>query len=456
MSAPRARAAFNPQATPAERRREGKSLRGRVPRSAHGGWDPSRRPHDPVEILRASDRGRMERLLPLRYERMLQDPFTFYRATASVMAADLSLTPDVGIRFQICGDAHLLNFGGFASVERRVLFDLNDFDETDVGPWEWDLKRLAVSAVLAGRSLGHTPAQIQSAVAACVQTYGGRMARFARMKVLETWFESIDEGLLLEVAQAGRGRVRRAMLKARKRTGEQVFPKLTREVRGRREFAENKPLVFHADDRVATLALARSKFRLYQASLPRHLRALFERYALVDVAYKVVGVGSVGTHCMVALFQCRGDDPLILQMKEAPPSVLVRFGGMRPGLTGGERVVWGQRLMQASSDLFLGWARSGGRDFYIRQLRDMKVSANVGTMSAKHLEAYMQLCGWSLARAHAKAGGVAPELAGYMGKGAVFTRAVVRFALAYADQAEADHAAVRRAFRKGRLGKGRR
>jgi uncharacterized protein (DUF2252 family) len=431
----------------------GKSVREKVPHLAHGSWKANGNRADPLDILRAADATRVARLVPLRYGRMLQSPFTFYRGSAGVMAADLSHTPSTGIHVQICGDAHLLNFGGFATPERRLLFDVNDLDETLPAPWEWDVKRLVASFVLAARANGLKDRNGHDAAVACARSYRQHMQDFAAMNVLETWYSRLDETDFLAMLPAdwqtmAKKRIRKATAHP---SAELVFPKLVDADGEEPRIRDDAPILFHVDKTIADMAAEDmlAGFARYRETLADDRRALFDRYRYVDSAVKVVGIGSVGTLCMVALFISVAGDPLFLQIKEANASVLEPYAGKSKYGHHGERVVQGQRLMQPASDLFLGWLTGPrGRNVYVRQLRDVKLSPLVETFDSPRLEIYANACGWVLARAHAKAGGPW-AISGYLGSKDQFDEAMGKFALAYADQAEKDHAALKTAVRAG-------
>jgi uncharacterized protein (DUF2252 family) len=426
-----------------------------VARNEHAGW---RAPHDradPIGILRAADAGRQPDLVPLRYGRMLQSPFTFYRGSAGVMAADLARTPVSGIHVQVCGDCHLMNFGGFATPERRLIFDINDLDETLPAPWEWGVKRLVASFVLAARSNGLSDAQGRDAAIACARSYRRKMRDFAAMDVLDVWYARLDDSdflaMLPEARKAvARKRIAKAMAAS---SSELVFPKLVEQAGGQPRIHDAPPTIFHAEasrgaGNIDTIR--EGLFAGYRETLDEDRRVLLDRYRLVDAAVKVVGIGSVGTLCMVALMMSVADNPLFLQFKQANASVLEAYAGQSAYPHHGQRVVMGQRLMQPASDMFLGWVTGPeGRQFYIRQLRDVKLSPLVETYDAEMLSIYGQACGWVLARAHAKAGDPW-AISGYLGKKSTqFDEAMGQFALAYADQAERDHAALRAAVRAG-------
>ena len=439
-----------------ERRADGKALRDAVPREEHGHWRSRKDRRDPIDLLNESNIGRQPELVPIRYGRMMASPFAFYRGSASVMAADLATTPVSGIRVQACGDAHLSNFGGFATPERRVIFDINDFDETLPGPWEWDLKRLAASVVLAGRHIRLSESDTGRAVEATARSYREHMADYAAMRALEVWYDAIDvDRFLAEMDDdETRERVEERLKQVReKNTPEFLFPKFVEHRGAMPTIADDPPLIFHPTEAVAPGLHTRYRdgFESYRESLAEHLKVLFDRYQFCDLAMKVVGVGSVGTLCGIALFMASGDDPIFLQVKEAAASVLEPYAGKSAHPHHGQRVVVGQRLMQSASDLFLGWATGiNGRDFYVRQLRDMKTSAIIEDFDAGDLRAYGRVCAWALARAHARSGD-AGLISGYVGSSATFDDAIVEFAVEYADQAQRDHRAFVKAVRQGRI-----
>ena len=439
-----------------ERRDEGKELRQAVPRAAHHEWKPHKSRRDPIDILNESNQGRLPDLVPIRFGRMMQSPFAFYRGSAAVMAADLATTPSSGIRVQACGDAHLSNFGGFATPERRVIFDINDFDETLPGPWEWDLKRLVASVVLAGRHIGLSETETARAVAATARSYRERMADYSGMRTLDVWYDAIDVDRFLGEMETDetRERVEQRLAKVRsKNTPEFLFPKLVEHVGETPRIIEDVPLIFHptAEQTPGISTGYREAISHYRDSLGEHVRVLFDRFHFCDLAIKVVGVGSVGTMCLIALFLAAENDPIFLQVKEANASVLEPHAGVSAHANHGQRVVVGQRLMQSASDMFLGWAvGQNGRHFYVRQLRDMKTSAIIEDFDATDLRAYGRVCGWALARAHARSGDPA-KIAGYLGSSEVFDDAMCDFAVAYADQAQRDHRAFVRAVRQGKV-----
>jgi hypothetical protein len=384
---------------------------------------------------------------------MLQSPFTFYRGGAGRVGGAPAATPRSGIHVQVCGDAHLMNFGGFATPERRLLFDINDLDETLPAPWEWDVKRLVASFVLAARSNGLSDANGRDAAVACARSYRRKMRDFAAMDVLDIWYARLDDSDFLAMLPEERKAVlRKRIAKATAASSsELVFPKLAEATGGQARIHDTPPTLFHADASRAAgdMDMLRETLTKYRETLADDRRVLLDRYRLVDAAIKVVGIGSVGTLCMVALMMSIADHPFFLQIKQANASVLEAYAGKSVYAQHGERVVEGQRLMQPASDLFLGWVIGPeGRHFYIRQLRDAKLSPLVETYDAGMLSIYGKACGWALARAHAKAGDPW-AISGYLGNGGQFDDAMGKFALAYADQAEKDHAALKAAVRTG-------
>ena len=435
----------------------GKVLRDRVPRQAHGSWKRDKGKVDPLKILRASDKGRQEHLLPIRYGRMLQSPFTFYRGAAAVMAVDLARTPNTGLRVQACGDCHLLNFGGFATPERNILFDINDFDETLPAPWEWDVKRLVASFVLAARSNGLSDSDGRDAAVTCARSYRKRLRDYSEMSPLEVWYARItdDDVANMATSELVKARIRKRVAEATEKSSpEFAYPQLTGMVSGQIRINDAPPLIYHPDDVTAGELHAHGEeiLRFYRDTLSDDRRELFDQYRLVDVAHKVVGIGSVGTRCFISLMMSANNDPLFLQWKEARPSVLEPHAGASAYSHHGQRVVMGQRLMQPATDVFMGWVTGrAGRQGYVRQLRDAKVKPLVETMDAALLMQYAQLCGWVLARAHAKAGNEELKITGYLGKQDKFDEAMGNFALLYADQTERDHAALKTAVRAGKI-----
>jgi uncharacterized protein (DUF2252 family) len=440
--------------TPAasERRAQGKSLRETVSRDSHAGWKAPKDRRDPIDLLVESNEGRMAELIPIRFGRMMQSPFTFYRGSAAVMAADLATTAQSGLRVQACGDAHLLNFGGFATPERQIVFDINDLDETLPAPWEWDVKRLTASVVIAGQYLRLTETESARAAEATVRSYRQRMADYSSMRALEVWYDTIGIDDVMEVLDdRAREVVKQRLAKAEEKSSpEFVFPKLVEHRGSEPRFKEDPPLIFHPSAEMAPgVATAfRAPLERYRASLPDHVRVLFDRYHLCDMAVKVVGIGSVGTMCAVGLWIAAEDDPLFLQVKEARASVLEPYAGKSIYENHGQRVVCGQRLMQSASDIFLGWSTGvTGRNVYVRQLRDVKISAMIEDWDVDMLREYGKLCGWTLAKAHARSGDAA-KIAGYMGASATFDDAICEFAVEYADQNQRDYRAFIKAVRR--------
>jgi uncharacterized protein (DUF2252 family) len=431
----------------------GKAWRETLPRSVHGRLRRRDSKVDPVAILRAGDKGRVRELVPIRYGRMLQSPFAFYRGSAAIMAADLGPTPTTGFRVQACGDCHLMNFGGFATPERNIIFDINDFDETLPAPWEWDVKRLVASFVLAARSLGLSDSNARDSAIDCARSYRKWVRDYAAMHPLDVWYARVTEVDFLAAAPPSqRQRLRARLDKALAQSGSEVdFPKLTDMVGGRLSIRETPPLIYHPElarapefeEHVAKTLAA------YRETLSEDRRALLDEYQAVDAAMKVVGVGSVGRRCWIVLMMSASNDPLFLQLKEAVGSVLEPFAGASQYAHHGERVVMGQRLSQPASDMFLGWVTGpAGVHYYVRQLRDVKIKPLIETFDSDALKVYAKMCGWVLARAHSKAGS-SGRIAGYLGSGDQFDEAMGDFAVAYADQAERDHAALKAAVRKG-------
>jgi uncharacterized protein (DUF2252 family) len=439
-----------------ERRAEGRALRDAVPRESHRGWKAPSDRRDPVEILVKANKDRMPQLIPIRHGRMVESPFAFYRGAAALMAADLARTPATGLRVQACGDAHLLNFGGFATPERDFIFDINDFDETLPAPWEWDLKRLAASVVIAGRHLGLREKDSARAARATVRAYREHMAEYSFMHALDVWYDRINIEKFIERApdEETRTGVEKRIKKTSARTVvEHDFPKLAEQKGSTPLIKDNPPLIFHPTSKEAPAIKTqfREQFTLYRDSLNPSIRPLFDRFHFCDLAIKAVGVGSVGTRCSIALFVAGDDDPLFLQIKEARASVLEPYAGKSVYSNHGERVVVGQRLIQSASDLFLGWTRAkAGFDVYIRQLRDMKMSAVVEGWDFDMLRMYTRVCARSLAQAHARTGDAA-KISGYMGSGETFDDAICEFAVDYADQTIGDHKAFAKAIREGRI-----
>jgi uncharacterized protein (DUF2252 family) len=433
----------------------GRALRDQTPRSCHAAWCPPADRRDPVEIIIESSVDRVAHLLPIRYGRMRTSPFAFYRGGAAIMAADLARTPSTGLIVQLCGDCHLMNFGVFATPERNLIFDVNDFDETLPGPWEWDVKRLAASFVVAGRHNGFRGGQSRAAVLAMVRSYRERMARFATMRALDVWYESIDvhDWLARFPSRTIREQTREQIRKAAHGVSEHAFPSLVDQQGRRPRIRDNPPLIYHATHAEALEFVEHlgQAFHEYRLTLPDERRVLLDRYHLADHAVKVVGVGAVGTRCGILLLVAGPDDPLFLQVKEARTSVLEPYAGKSVYAHSGQRVVVGQRLMQAASDLFLGWTHGhAGRHFYIRQTRDVKVRPTIEVYGPRSLALYGEACGWVLARAHARSGEPA-HLAAYLGSRDRFDQAIADFAEAYADQNERDYDAFVKAIDAGRI-----
>jgi len=438
----------------AERIQIGKSLRDKLPRATQAKWQPPKNRRDPIDVLEESNQDRLPELIPIRYGRMLRSPFTFLRGSAALMAYDLASLPNIGVQVQACGDCHLLNFGLFATPERNLVFDINDFDETHPAPWEWDLKRLVTSFVIAGRDSDLADDESQEAVIECVRSYREHLREYSQMSPLEVWYNRLDMESIIETAPDAKAKkVRKEYAeKARGRIIDNLFPKITTSVGGRHRFVDQPPVIFHPIAAIEDFeAIVLEALEDYRQNLSDERRILFDRYRFEDAALKVVGIGSVGTRCFIGLFFSEDNHPLILQIKEARRSVLEPYTEKSQYDNQGQRVVMGQRLTHSSSDIFLGWVRGrGGRDFFIRQLRDMKMSFPVEGCSAVQLKRYAEYCGWSLAHAHAKSGDGA-TISGYLGKGDQFDQAMGQFALAYADQTERDHAALVEAVKTGRV-----
>jgi uncharacterized protein (DUF2252 family) len=440
---------------PGESAERGRAARGTTPRAAHGEWAPAPDRPDPISVLQNQASTRVQDLVPIRYGRMLVSPFTFYRGAAAVMAADLAVTPDSSIVVQACGDAHISNFGGFAAQDRQLVFGPNDFDETLPGPWEWDVKRMAASVEIAGRDVELPADRRRWLVTECVREYREGMRGFADESHLQVWYDRLNASELVQqfggrLGKKGRILFARPFAKARRKTSLRAVTKLTERVGAEPRFRQVPPLLVplselvDPDDARKDTDIVQAALDAYAASLDEDRRYLFETYRFVDMARKVVGVGSVGTRAWVLLFVGRdGKDPLVLQMKEAQPSVLEPYLGASAFENHGERVVRGQRLSQAAIDVFLGWQRSVGldgaeHDFYIRQLWDWKASIDLSTMDESGLHAYTRACGWSMARAHARSGDRL-AIAAYLGAGSKFDQAIARFASSYADQNELDY-----------------
>jgi uncharacterized protein (DUF2252 family) len=457
------------QLNPTERAARGKMARGEVPRASHAEFDPGPDRPDPISLLEEQAKTRLPDLVPVRYGRMMVSPFTYYRGAALPMASDLATTPVSGLAVQACGDAHLSNFGIFGAPDRRLVFDVNDFDETLPGPWEWDVKRLAASLEVAGRDNGFADKERRGIVTAAAAGYRQAMRSFAGMTNLDVWYARADiDQLRAELDSQMKARQRKVLdkgiAKARTRDSMQEVGKLTRMVDGRPQIIDEPPLLVPAAQLAENeqqwetfLSQITDLIAKYRRTMETDRRYLLEQYDYCDLARKVVGVGSVGTRCWIVLMLGRDDsDPLFLQVKEAEESVLSRFVGTSKYANQGQRVVAGQRLMQAASDIFLGWVHivagldGKDRDFYVRQLRDWKFSVDISTMVPDGMRQYGQLCGWTLARAHARSGDRI-AIASYLGSSDVFDKAIVQFAVAYADQNEKDHDALVHAVKSGRI-----
>jgi uncharacterized protein (DUF2252 family) len=452
---------------PGERAKRGKAARERVPRSSLGDHVPGPDRPDPIELLESQAANRVPELVPIRYGRMVASPFSFYRGADLIMATDVGARPHTDLLTQLCGDAHLSNFGLFASPERRLVFDLNDFDETLPGPFEWDVKRLAASLTVAARESAISQADRRDIVAAAANEYRTAIRGFAEMRTLDVWYARADvDDLVLtlqgDIDPKGMKALNKVVAKTRSRDSVQAFSKFARDEGGEPRIVSDPPLIVPIAELLPDADEARLRDQLgdllknYSRSLPSDRRHLLQRYHVVDIARKVVGVGSVGTRAWIMLLLGRdGSDPLFLQAKEAQPSVLDGLAGRSGYANQGERVVAGQRLMQAASDIFLGWDRVHGvdgatRDFYVRQLRDWKGAADPTSMTPANLNKYGRICAWTLARAHARAGDPI-AIGSYLGRSEMFDLAIARFGEAYADQNERDHEALVRAVKDGRL-----
>jgi uncharacterized protein (DUF2252 family) len=450
-------AAVLPHPSVEERAARGKEQRKSLPRTSHAKWSPPATRADPFDLLAKQETTRVPELVPIRHDRMRESPFAFYRGAAIVMAADLASSPSSALRVQCCGDAHLANFGGFLAPDRRTVFDINDFDETSSAPFEWDVKRLAASFEIAVRSRGVSTPTAESVAQHTAHTYREAMAQFATMSNLDVWYSRFDVDTVLanlrtRVAQRDLKRVERAVAKAQTKDSLKAFNKLAERVDGEIRIVSDPPLVVRVNDVAEAEGVdaqqvsewVREQFRSYRQSLQPDRRRLLEGYRLVDVARKVVGVGSVGSRCWIVLLMGKDDtDPLFLQVKEAEPSVLEAHAGKSQYANHGQRVVEGQRLLQASSDILLGWFRAHApdgveRDYYVRQLWDGKLSADIDNMPLDNLSIYAEMCAWTLARAHARSGDRI-AIASYLGSGDTFDRALGEFAVAYADQNQRDY-----------------
>lgn len=440
-----------------EKYAEGKALRTKCSRKAHAEWKVPANRRDAVELMLEAEKGRIPDLLPLRHGRMVRSAFTFYRGAAYTMASDLATTAHTNIYVQCCGDAHLCNFGGFGTPERRVIFSLNDLDETLPAPWEWDVKRLSSSFVVACRDNGIKDSTARDIAMTCVQTYRKSVAEYSQMKTLELWYESMEAETLIAGIKDENFRKRglnRLQKERSKSIAEDIFPKLA-EMKGKTPLIKDQlPAIFHAEGHPAGEVQHAIKvaFEKYKKSLPHSYQSLLDRYQIVDGAVKVVGIGSVGTSCSVLLLMSREDDPIFLQVKEARASVLEPFAGASVFENHGQRVVNGYRLMQPVSDIFLGWTQGTNNKlhYFVRQLKDIKISLRVESFGAQEMEIYAGWCGRALALSHARSGNSA-ILSGYMGKSDVFDNAVAEFSMAYADQNESDHAALEQAVKQGKV-----
>ena len=459
---------MTPHESTAERRARGRRAREDAPRRGQGDWAPAAGRADPVGILERQAAERLPELVPIRYGRMATSPFAFFRGAAAIMAADLAATPRSGLTAQLCGDAHLANFGGYASPDRRLVFDLNDFDETLPGPWEWDLKRLAASVAVAGRDRGLGGRDRRAATTACVAAYREAMRGFAELRNLEIWYARLGEEQVLArlegAVERGEAReIERGLANARRKDSRRALAKLTRRADGELRLASDPPLLVPVGELLPDIAATVVRdtiaglLREYTATLRNEVRHVAESYRFADLARRVSGVGSVGTRAWVALLLGRDEeDPLVLQIKEARPSVLEEHLRRTQYGNRGRRIVEGQRLMQAASDVLLGWVRGAAdetgarRDYYVRQLWDWKLSPAVETMPDAGLKPYVRMCGWTLARAHARSGDPV-AIAAYLGRSDGFDGALARFAETYADANERDHRALLRAIRSGRV-----
>jgi uncharacterized protein (DUF2252 family) len=448
----------------AVRRQQGKELRKEVPRSSHGEWTPAADRPDPIGILQAQDVGRVQRLLPIKYGRMVASPFAFLRGSAAVMAADLAGTPTTGIHVQLCGDAHISNFGVFATPERQLVFDVNDFDETLPGPWEWDLKRLVASTIVAGRENGFSEKRCRRIAISAVERYGAAMEELAQARTLDVWYFYVDAEKVVEAfkssSKKGLKQVEKMFHKAESKTQEQTLAKLTQIEDGRRRIISDPPLLVPLRELLSqeqkdamTREQVLAMWEDYLVSLPADRRHLLRRFRMADAALRVGGVGSVGTRCTILLMEGGAqDDAIILQQKEAGASVLEQYWPTSTYKSPAQRVVEGQKLMQASSDIFLGWHYSelSGTPYYWRQLKDMKGSMDVALLSKGDFETYVRVCATCLARAHAR-GGDAAAIAGYIGGGGPLAEAMADFGFAYADQTLKDYQALQEAIDSGRI-----
>ena len=460
-----ARADTGENLSQADRAARGKDARSLTPLESQAEFQPDRQ-RDPIGLLLGQDETRVPELVPIRNGRMLVSPFAYYRGAALPMAADLATTPTSGLRVQLCGDAHLANFGGFASPERNLVFDVNDFDETLPGPFEWDVKRLAASLAVAGRENGFQRKARRKVVLTAAKAYRTAMQRFAKLSFLDVWYEHLDvESALSDIKSqlkpAGAKQTQAMIKKAHTHDSTQAASKLTTLTDGQRQIISDPPTIVPIEELYADLQVSaiyqqiQSILDKYKRTLPSDRRHMLDQFQLVQVARKVVGVGSVGTRAWIVLMEAEGSEPLFLQAKEAQESVLANFCGRSQYANQGERVVAGQRLMQAESDIFLGWTHATGadaveRDFYVRQLKDWKMSAPIDQMKPSGMRAYASMCGWTLARAHARSGDRI-ALASYLGRSAAFDHAIADFAEVYADQNEKDFSDFRAAAKNGTI-----
>jgi uncharacterized protein (DUF2252 family) len=444
---------FHEQTPTKERIAAGKKLRGTHNRTGHGSWEPNNNRPDPIDLLLSQDESRQQHLTPLRYERMMSSPFAFFRGSALIMASDLSFEPHTNLTVQLCGDCHLSNFGVFATPERNIIFDLNDFDETLPGPFEWDLKRLAASFAIAAEYNGFTEQIAESCVAALAKSYREKMEEFSQMSTIDVWYHRVDWEYLVRQLKMPSRKISAianiSKLKA-KRSHAGALAKLTEVIDGKRRIKDQPPLIYHSN--IATGEIVKIIFNSYATSLWESRQRLLQRYHFVDVAAKIVGVGSIGTVAGVVLLHGEGgdDDYIFLQLKQATESVLERYLGRTSFKNAGQRVVNGQRLLQAASDMFLGWTASPTREYYIRQLMDVKASVPIDELDHITLEQYAEVCGYALARAHARTGDPA-QLYGYLGKGTAFDEALSKFALAYVKRNEQDHDTLLKAVKSGKV-----
>ena len=455
--APKAKPAYNwTTMSRKEKIALGRSLRKEVNRIGHGGWVTPKNRRDPIDILIESSKGRLENLIPIRYGRMMQSPFAFYRGTASIMASDLATTSSTGIYVQACGDCHLLNFGSYSTPERRIIFDINDFDETLEAPWEWDIKRLAASFIIAALHNNFSKEDAMECVTECVLSYSRHIKEYSEMDPLKIWYAYISSDDILRLAknEEASKRYRKQIEKAAGKSAiDADFPKLATMKNGKAVIKDAPPLIFHYDniDLKADRKLLDDAFNQYLLSLGAEKKRLLENYEFHDLAAKVVGVGSVGTRCGITLRMTPDNEPLFLQVKEARASVLEPYVGKNKYKNQGERVVVGQKMMQAATDIFLGWTElNNGGHFYIRQLRDMKIKPLVEIFDAEQMKGYARLCGWTLARAHARSG-CSAVISGYLGSGEKFADAITNFAVDYAIQNDKDYEALKDAVRKLRI-----